>query len=101
MTLYDHVPPPGRIVTSSLNRFVLHTEETRYHNRSSTERPVVDSLAAGSYVISAKPYCVLDIPFWMLRGVHVRDFDYSITLTDSVIYQQVHLGLKILNSFYL
>ena len=77
VTLFDHVPPPGRIVTGSLNRFVLRTEKARYHYRCPSERPTVGSLSEGTYIINIEPNCVFDTPFWMLQGVPVQNFNYS------------------------
>ncbi len=78
LTLYRQRPPPGPIQTATLNRFVVETKNTLYHYRCPSETPQVGRLQAGTYVITLDPPCVLDASTFILTGVPVHQFNYSL-----------------------
>ena len=78
VTLYRQRPPPGPIRTATLNRFVVETTDTLYHYRCPGETPKVGQLAAGAYVITLDPPCVLDASTFILTGVPVHQLNYTL-----------------------
>lgn len=77
VTYYDKASPPSKIVTGTINRFVLQTQTIRYHYRCPQRIPSVGLLEEGAYVIDVEPHCILDAEIWMLQGLPVIKSNYT------------------------
>lgn len=79
LTYHSQLPPPGEIVTTILNQYILTTAETTYHYRCPRTYPKMNRLSAGTYIVTVEPHCVMDGGLWMLNGLPTMTFNYNVT----------------------
>lgn len=80
VTLFVHRPPPTKIVTARVNRYIVETRNASYHYRCPHETPQVGRLIEGEYIIEVEPRCYFDTTKY--EGVHT---DLICTLTRLVM----------------
>ena len=69
LTYYLQAPAFAEVTTGELNRYLVSTENTLYHQRCPNTKPVTGKLNKGHYLIDMQPRCVLDTNLWMIRGL--------------------------------
>ena len=67
--VYDKKPPPTKVSTEKLNRYIVQTAATLYHYRCPRRTPLVGQLDMGNYIIDVEPRCILDAAGWLLHGL--------------------------------
>ncbi|ELT87046.1 hypothetical protein CAPTEDRAFT_201479, partial [Capitella teleta] len=82
VSLFKSINNSQSVKEVTRNKFVVHTPHEHYSYRCPDQKPLVDEITYGTYVIEIDQKCFLDTSSWMLEGLTYHEIYQYFNISD-------------------
>lgn len=82
VSLFKSIDNSQSVKEVTRNKFVVHTPHEHYSYRCPDQKPLVDEITYGTYVIEIDQNCLLDTSSWMLEGLTYHEIYQYFNISD-------------------